>query len=240
MKAIYFLLFITLFTSSSQAQVVNTLTAQEKKEGWKLLFDGKSLKGWHAYGKKGVGSAWRIDNDALQLYVPVRAGNKTKDGGDIITDELFSKDFELKIDWKITKLANSGVFLFVTEDKKYENAYDTAIEVQVTDNGIYGEGADNNRRAGDLFGIASSRIRMANPVGEWNKMHVVFKNGMLHIFLNDIQIHEIRLDSKEWKEAVAKSGVSKSPVSKNIFSGHIGLQDWGSQVWYRNIKIRPL
>jgi hypothetical protein len=223
-----------------QAQTANTLTAQETKEGWKLLFDGKTLKGWHTYGNKGVGAAWRIDGEALQLYVPNRAGNKTKDGGDIVTDEVFTGDFEFKADWKITKLANSGIFLFVTEDTKYENAYTTAVELQVTDNNIYGEGADNNRRAGDLFGIASSRIRMPNRVGEWNRLHVILKKGLLNVFLNDIQIHEIQLDSKTWKDAVAKSSISKAPVSKGVFAGRIGLQDWGSQVWYKNIKIRPL
>jgi hypothetical protein len=240
MKPFCLLLFVLFFSVSLYAQTANVLTPQEKKEGWKLLFDGKTLKGWHNYGKKGIGTAWRIDGDALLLYVPNRAGNTTKDGGDIVTDEVFTGDFELKIDWKITKLANSGVFLFVTEDPTYAHAYTTAVEVQVTDNGIYGEGADNNRRAGDLFGIASSRIRMPNPVGEWNHLHIILKKGMLNVFLNDIQIHEIQLDSNTWKDAVAKSGISKAPVSKGVFAGRIGLQDWGSQAWYKNIKIRPL
>src|SRR5688500_12233339 len=133
MKKLY--VFIVLFVCAwtVQAQSVNTLSAQEKKEGWKLLFDGKSLKGWHTYGKKGIGPAWKIDQDALQLHVPERAGNKTKGGGDIVTDETFTGDFELKFDWKITRLANSGVFLFVTESPKYENAHNTGLEFQVTD-----------------------------------------------------------------------------------------------------------
>ena len=240
MKKAYCLVIVLLVAITGSAQTANTLSAQEKKEGWKLLFDGKTIKGWHTYGKKGIGPAWKIDQDALQLYVPKRAGNKAVGGGDIVTDEVFSGDFELKIDWKITRLANSGVFLFVTEDPKYEHAYTTAVEIQVTDNGIFGDGADNNHRAGDIFGLASSRIRVPEPVGEWNHLHVIFKKGVFTVFQNEIQIHEIRLDSPQWKEAIAKSSLKDKPVSKGNFTGRIGLQDWGSQSWYRNIKIRPL
>jgi hypothetical protein len=240
MKKWYLFFACFLFSLVLQAQAANTLSAQEKKEGWKLLFNGKDLSGWHTYGGKGTGPAWKVDNGALLLHVPERAGNKTKGGGDIVTDEVIIGDFELKFDWKITKLANSGVFLFVTESKAYENAHNTGLEIQVTDNGIFGEGPDNNRRAGDLFGIASTRVREPRPVGEWNQTQVIFKNNRLNIFLNGFQVHELRLDSNEWKEAIAKSGLKEAPISQGKFSGRIGLQDWGSQVWYRNFKIRKL
>ncbi|MDO1445720.1 DUF1080 domain-containing protein [Rhodocytophaga aerolata] len=240
MKNLCLCIICFIVALGTQAQVANTLSGQEKKEGWKLLFDGKSLIGWHTYGKKGIGPAWKVEGDALLLHVPERAGNKTQGGGDIVTDDVFTGDFELKFDWKITRLANSGVFLFVTESPKYENAHNTGLEIQVTDNAIFGEGPDNNRRAGDLFGIASSRLREVKSVGEWNQTHVVFQKGRLNIFLNGFQIHEIRLDSQAWKEALAKSGLKEAPISQGKFTGRIGIQDWGSQAWYRNIKIKPL
>lgn len=240
MKKISLFIACLLVALLAQAQGANTLSAQEKKDGWKLLFDGKTLNGWHTYGSKSIGPAWKIEGDALQLHVPERAGNKTKGGGDIVTNDVFTGDFELKFDWKITRLANSGLFLFVTESPKYENAHNTALEFQVTDNAIFGEGPDNNRRAGDLFGIASARVREPKPVGEWNQTHVIFSKGRLNIFLNGFQIHELRLDSPEWKQALAKSGLKEAPISQGKFAGRIGLQDWGSQVWYRNIKIKPM
>jgi hypothetical protein len=240
MKKWYLIIACMVYSLLLQAQVANTLSAQEKKEGWKLLFNGKNLNGWHTYGGKGTGPAWKVDSNALLLHVPERAGNKTKGGGDIVTDEVVTGNFELLFDWKITRLANSGVFLFVTESTSYENSHNTGLEIQVTDNAIFGEGPDNNRRAGDLFGIASARVREPKAVGEWNQTRVTFKNGRLDIFLNGFQIHEIRLDSKEWKEALSKSGLKDAPISKGKFAGRIGLQDWGSQVWYRNMKIRSL
>jgi hypothetical protein len=218
----------------------NTLTSQEKKEGWKLLFDGKSTAGWHNYGTKGVGSAWQIDDDALTLYSPNRAGNKTPNGGDLVTNQVFSGDFECKFDWKVSSKANSGVFFFVAEKPENKEIYHTGMEFQVTDNGIFGEGPDNEHRAGDLFGLISARVREPKPVGEWNQVHLILKKGTLNVFMNGFQLHEIRLNSTEWKELVAKSGLKAAPIGLGQYVGQIGLQDWGSQAWYRNIKIRPL
>jgi hypothetical protein len=241
MKTVTAVLICIVFTLPLAAQPFNTLTPQEKNEGWRLLFDGKTTNGWHKYGEKGViGSAWRIEDGALMLYTPERAGNKAKNGGDIVTDEVFSGDFEFKTDWKISKLANSGVFFFVAEDPQYPEAHSTGLELQVTDNAIFGEGPDNSRRAGDIFGVVSAKVREARPVGEWNQMHVISRQGKLDVFLNGYQIHEIRLNSPQWKSWMEKSSLKDAPVGKGVFSGRIGLQDWGSAVWYRNIKYRQL
>ena len=240
MKNVLIVCWLLVAGTFANAQRMNVLTDKEKAEGWKLLFDGKSIAGWHTYGAKGVGSAWRIDDQAMQLYNPNRAGNKTLNGGDLVTDEVFTGDFELKIDWKITPKANSGVFLFVQEEPKYKEIFETGLELQVTDNAIFGEGPDNNRRAGDLFNIVSARVREPKPVGEWNQMHVIFRKGTLSVSLNGFQIHEIRLNGPDWKKWVADSKMKDAPFAKGKFSGRIGLQDWGSTTWYRNIKYRKL
>ncbi len=75
------------------AQTPNTLSSQEKKEGWKLLFNGKDVTGWHSYGAKGIGSAWLVENGALKLNVPNRAGNKALNGGDIVNNEAITRRF---------------------------------------------------------------------------------------------------------------------------------------------------
>ncbi len=240
MKKLLALALCTLPLALVQAQTFNTLSAKEKQEGWRLLFDGKTLNGWHTYNKKGIGSAWKINDDALMLDNPNRAGNKTVNGGDIVTGEVFSGDFEFKIDWKITPKANSGIFFFVQESPTYPEIFTTGMELQVTDNSIYGEGPDNNRRAGDLFHIVSARVREVKPVGEWNQVHLTMKKGLLSVYLNGFQIHEIRLNGEEWKKWIANSDLKTAPISQGKYAGRIGLQDWGSTSWYRNVKFRQL
>ena len=230
-------LFACLASGPSQSQDLNTLSAQEKKEGWKLLFNGRNVAGWHKYGSKGVGSSWKIDQGALMLNVPNRVGNKAPDGGDLVTDAVISGDFEFKAEWKVERFTNSGIFLFVQEEPQYKNIFDTGLELQVLDDAIY-EGADENKhRAGDFFSVANARVRELQPVGGWNKVHVVLKKNKLTVSLNGFSIQEHDLTSADWKQRVAGSKLKDAPISKGRFTGRIGLQDWGSSVWFRNMKL---
>jgi len=233
-------LSLSLVYFTGIAQTPNTLTAKEKQEGWKLLFSGKDLKGWHAYGGKEPGTAWKIEQGAIKLDVPERAGNKAKNGGDIVTDQEVTGDFEFKADWKVSKYANSGIFFFVKESPKYKNMHDSGLELQVTDNTIYEGAKENTHRAGDFFGIANARLREINPVGEWNQVHFVVKKNKLTVTLNGFIVQEHDLNGADWKSRVAASKLAEAPIGKGVFSGLIGLQDWGSTVWYRNVKLKKL
>lgn len=234
------ILLVCLAMPSLQAQVSNTLSAQEKKEGWKLLFNGKNVDGWHTYGGKGVGSAWKIEQDALKLDVPNRIGNKAPNGGDLVTDIVLTGDFEFKADWKVERFTNSGIFFFVQESPQYKNIFDTGLELQVLDNAIYEGANENKHRAGDFFSVANARIREVEPVGSWNKVHLILKNNKLTVSLNGYSIQEHDLTSADWKKRVAESKLKDAPISKGRFTGRIGLQDWGSSVWFRNVKVRSL
>lgn len=220
----------------------NRLSKTEMDEGWILLFDGETTENWHNYGEAGVGPAWRVKDDALTLQVAQRAGNKVKGGGDLLTDQVIEGDFELKIDWKISRLGNSGIFLFVNESPAYEQIYLTGLELQVSDNGLYEDAEESyhTKLAGDLYGLSAGKRQAVSPLGEWNQMRVIFKEKRLQVYLNDEHIHDVDLNSPEWKAAMAESVLKSSPLSQGEFNGRIGLQDWGSQVWFRNIKIRPL
>lgn len=223
-----------------QAQPLNTLSAQEKKDHWSLLFNGRDVTGWHTYGGKGVGSAWQIEQGALHLSVPNRAGNKAVNGGDLVTDATFSGDFEFKADWKVDRLTNSGIFFFVQETPAYKNVYDTGLELQVLDNAIYEGASENKHRAGDFFSVANARVREVNPVGSWNQLHVIMKKNQLTITMNGFTIHEHDLTSADWKQRLAGSKLKDAPIGKGQFKGRFGLQDWGSPVWFRNVKFRQL
>jgi hypothetical protein len=234
------LLSIGLFFcfANSYAQTANKLSEEERKQGWKLLFNGKDLSGWHTYMGKGVGKAWQIDDNAIKLDVPVRVGNKAKDGGDIITDATFSGDFEFKADWKVSRLANSGIFFFVDESPKNKNMHDSGLELQILDDAIYEGAAENMHRAGDFFGIANARLRESAPVGKWNQVHVIRKGNQFSVFINGFLVQEHNLSSADWKDRLAKSALKAAPVGQGNLTGHIGLQDWGSTVWYRNLKVK--
>ncbi|GAB2566973.1 3-keto-disaccharide hydrolase [Spirosoma areae] len=232
--------FLCLAYTVTLAQQLNTLSAQEKKEGWKLLFNGQNTAGWHTYGGKSVGASWQIDNGALNLHVPNRIGNKAPNGGDLVTDAVFPGDFEFKAEWKVERFTNSGIFFFVQEDPAYKNIYDTGLELQVLDDAIY-EGADENKhRAGDFFSVANARVREIQPVGGWNKVHFILKKNKLTVLLNGFSIQEHDLTGADWKQRLANSKLNNAPISKGRLAGRIGLQDWGSSVWFRNVKIRSL
>ena len=233
-------LALLMGTLAFQTQAQNVLSTQEKKQGWELLFNGKDVSGWHTYGGKGVGTAWKVEGDALKLDVPVRAGNKAPNGGDIVSNVLVSGDFEFKADWKVSPLANSGIFFFVKEAEQYKNMHNTGLELQVLDDKIYEGAAENKHRAGDFFGVANARLREINPVGEWNQVHVVFRKNKLTITLNGFVVQEHDLSSADWKQRIANSPLKNAPIAQNQLTGVIGLQDWGSTVWYRNVKLRKL
>ncbi|MBD2752682.1 3-keto-disaccharide hydrolase [Spirosoma validum] len=232
--------FMCLVVTSLQAQVLNTLSAQEKKEGWKLLFNGKNVDGWHTYGGKEVGTAWKIEQSALKLDVPNRIGNKAPNGGDLVTDVVLNGDFEFKAEWKVERFTNSGIFFFVQESPQYKNIFDTGLELQVLDDAIYEGANENKHRAGDFFSVANARVREVEPVGGWNKVHFILKNNKLTVSLNGYSIQEHDLNSADWKKRIAESKLKDAPISKGRFTGRIGLQDWGSSVWFRNVKIRSL
>lgn len=238
MNKLVLLLLFSYTITQSNAQ--NTLTADEKKAGWQLLFNGKDFKGWHAYGAKEPGSAWIIEQGAIKLNVPERAGNKAKNGGDIVIDEELKGDFEFKAEWKVSKFANSGIFFFVKEATQYPVMHNTGLELQVIDDKIYEGAAENTHRASDFFGVANARLRESNPQGEWNQIHFIVKKGKLTVYQNGFMVQEHNLNSQEWKSKIAKSGLANAPIGKGSYTGRIGLQDWGSTVWYRNIKILKL
>lgn len=228
---------ITLFAAllvffTGQSQTINTLTPQEKKDGWKLLFNGKDLSGWHVYGNKTPGPRWTVDNGVLELHTGF------DEGGDLVTNEIFKGNFELKVDWKIGSSSNSGIFFFASESEQYEHIYNSALELQIQDNRVYrDEKEDKKHLCGDFFGVLKAENAVPKPLGEWNQYHVVFKFPLFDVYLNGKRIHHINVNSAAWKKLVA---AKKVPFAEGKFVGPIGLQDWHSVVAYRNIKARGL
>lgn len=228
----------TCINFSSYAQALNTLSAKEKKEGWQLLFDGRDLTGWHRYNGKGVPSSWKIEQGALHLDVPAEATATPRDAGDLVTDKLISGDFAFKAEFRLEKYTNSGFFFFVQEAPRYAHIYDTGMEVQVGDDVLYGKTVPHPHQSGDLFSIADARVNETRPLGGWNQVLVTKQKNQLTVTINGMVVQQHDLSSADWKERMAKSKLKDAPLGKGTYAGRIGLQDWNTGVWFRNIKLR--
>lgn len=236
MKKIYLsaLLVAALAACSLQSMAQNTLTKKEKKEGWTLLFDGKSTAGWRTFNTSGAGAAWKIEDGALTLE------SKAKEGrGDLLTDKSY-ENYEFTIEWKISNCGNSGVIFNVIEDPKYSATYVTGPEMQVLDNTCHPDAKIIKHRAGDLYDLISVSKETVKPAGEWNVAKIVSDHGKMQFWLNGEQLVTFTMHDAAWDAMVAESKFKSMPDFGKATGGHIALQDHGDQVWYRNIKIREL
>ncbi|PWT78887.1 MAG: DUF1080 domain-containing protein [Bacteroidetes bacterium] len=229
---------LALLTMNLCAQMENQLTAQEKSEGWKLLFDGSTTKGWRTYGKKTAGSAWKSDG-ALHLDASKKSGYQSSGGGDLVTDQEFT-NFELKLEWKISKGGNSGILFLVKEDPKYKETWNTGPEMQVLDNDGHEDGKIKKHRAGDLYDLISSSSEPVKPVGEWNEVTIRLNHGKLDLYMNGVNIVSTTMWDADWDKLVAGSKFKDMPGFARYKTGRIALQDHGFDVWFRNIRIKEL
>ena len=212
----------------------NVLTAQEKQEGWRLLWDGKTGEGWRsikadAFPSKG----WEIADGVLTV-LPKNAGGGA---GDIITRETFT-DFILKVDFRLTDAANSGIKYFF--DPKVNGG--TTLEYQVLDekHPDAAKGRDGNRKVGSFYDVMPAVGAKPKPVGEWNTALIVSKGKSVEHWLNGEKVVAFERGSEAFRAAVAQSKFSKFPNWGEQASGHILLQDHQDKVSYRNIKIKVL
>jgi hypothetical protein len=225
---------------TTQSSAMNVISKEELNEGWRPLFDGVSTKGWHNYGNKPIGKAWKVVDGTLFLDAAVKKDGKIDGGGDIISDEEFD-NFHLKYDWKISVNGNSGVIFYVNEDPaKYEWPWQTGPEMQVLDNVGHRDAKIHKHRAGDLYDLIASSKETVKPAMEWNTAEIKSLNGKLDFYLNGENIVSTTLWDDNWKNLVAGSKFKNMPDFGKYQKGKIGLQDHGDNVWFRNIKIKKL
>ncbi|MEO7158167.1 MAG: DUF1080 domain-containing protein [Vicinamibacterales bacterium] len=226
MKILVFAAVLALATIAS-AQVP-TLTAAEKAEGWKLMFDGTSLAGWRGYKTDNPSGGWRADDGLL-----VRLGG----GGDLMTVEEYG-DFDMRFEWKITEYGNSGVIYRIGTTEPYP--WHTGPEYQVLDNGRHPDGKSPLTSSGSNYAVDAPIKDVTKPVGQWNEGRIVAKGNHVEHWLNGVKVVEYELGSAEWKSHVQASKFGKIPAYGTLKSGYIALQDHESVVVYRNLKIKKL
>ena len=212
----------------------NTITEEEQAEGWKLLFDGKSLENFHAFKSDKTPEKWEIEGDAI-FFNPKGEG----EGGDIVTNDIY-EDFELNLEWKIYNCGNSGIFFNVIEDDKYCCTWQTGPEMQILDNTCHPDTKYSTHRAGDLYDMIECSHVTVKPAKQWNKIRLISKDQKYEFWLNGYKVVEFEMGNEKWTEMIADSKFKDMPDFGLSKSGHIALQDHGDRVWFRNIKIKPL
>ncbi|MEO7984128.1 MAG: DUF1080 domain-containing protein [Bacteroidota bacterium] len=229
-------ILLLIFSCNSPKQ----LTSAEKSEGWQSIFDGKTTKGWHRYGGGAIDSVWKVKNGILQLDTAAKKQFNIRGDWDIVTDEEYA-NFDLQLEWKISKNGNSGVIFYIHEDKPLYNwPWNSGMEMQVLDNDGHPDGKINKHRAGDLYDLIASAPETVKAPGEWNLAEIRSVNGKLDLSLNGVNVVSTVLWDDNWKKLIAGSKFKSMTGFGTYKKGHIGLQDHGNGVQFRNIRIRKL
>ena len=230
------------------------------KDGYIVLFDGRTLDGWRGYGKDHVGSRWSVDDGAIKFTGSGAGEAQTDEGGDLIFTHAF-KNFELLFDWKVSKGGNSGVFYLAREvttrkedgTVQFEPIYISAPEYQILDNANHPDarlGKDGNRQSASLYDMIPAVPQNQKPFGEWNTGSILVYKGTVVHGQNGENVLEYHMWTPQWTEMLQASKFSEQawPLAFELLNncggdaheGYIGFQDHGDDVWYRNIRIKIL
>lgn len=232
----------------------NTLTAEEKASGWKLLWDGKTTDGWHSpNSEKFPAKSWTINDGALTVDLGFSKGEaESQSGGDIISRERYA-NFELTADFKCSYGCNSGIKIFVQPNispvdkvtgKPTAKGSAIGMEFQILDDAHHPDaklGRNGDRKIGSLYDlIPAPTNKVVMPVGEWNNARILSQGKHVEFWLNGHKTVEFERGSDDFRSRVAASKFKNIPTFGEWADGHILLQEHGAEVSFRNVKIHEL
>jgi hypothetical protein len=221
--------------------IPNTLTDREKKEGWKLLWDGKTTAGWRGAKLPGFPEkGWTIKDGAL--IVADTGGGEAAAGGDIVTADQF-ENFEVIVEFNLTKGANSGIKYFVDTELNKGEGSSIGCEFQLLDDEVHPDaklGVKGNRTLAGLYDMIPPAGVRSNGIGEWNRARIVVQGKHVEHWLNGFKTVEYERGTQMWRALVNNSKYTVWPAFGERQKGHILLQDHGNTVRFRSIKIREL
>ncbi|MAW96960.1 MAG: hypothetical protein CMF33_17270 [Leeuwenhoekiella sp.] len=221
----------------------NGLTQSEIQDGWKLLWDGKTTEGWRG-GKldRFPDKGWVIEDG--NLIVLATGGEESAAGGDIVTTKQY-KDFDLKVDFKITEGANSGIKYYVDTELNKGEGSSIGLEYQILDDARHPDAKlgnhEGSRTLASLYDlIQADPDKPVNPIGEWNTARIVSKDNHVEHWLNDVKVLEYDRNTDAFLQLVEESKYKDWPGFGTFEQGNILLQDHGDRVAFKNIKIKEL
>ncbi len=239
---------------------VDLASLPQDKDGFYVIFDGETLNGWRGYGKDNVPSRWTVEDGCIKFTGSGTGEGQTLEGGDLIFAHKF-KNFQLELEWKVSKGGNSGILYLAQEIKEYNAEgtpqwspiYISSPEYQVLDNANHPDaqlGIDGNRQSASLYDMIPAKPQNQNPYGEWNTAKIMVYKGTVVHGQNGANVVEYHLWTPQWTEMLQASKFSqeKWPLAFELLNncggdnheGYIGLQDHGDDVWYRNIRVKVL
>lgn len=238
-------------TAPQVSYLTNELTTEEKTDGWKLLWDGKTTNGWRGakldhFPEKG----WKIE-DGILMVLP-SDGGESANGGDIVTEKKY-KNFVLEVDFQLTKGANSGIKYFVDTELNKGEGSSIGCEFQILDDRNHPDaklGVEGNRTLGSLYDLITANGKEFNPYlptnkyvngfSQWNRARVEVNGKHVVHYLNGIKVVEYERNTQMWRALVAYSKYKVWPHFGEAELGNILLQDHGNLVKFKNIKIKEL
>lgn len=204
----------------------NTLTFEERRAGWQLLWNGKDFRGWHSYHEKDVLPGWQIKDGVITCADPHNAG-------DLCTNEQYDA-FELYLEYNISRGGNSGIMFHV--NNQGGATWASGPECQLLDNK---EGKDP-QRAGWLYGLYNTQVDATRPAGEWNQLRILISpEGCAHQ-MNGVTYFQYLIGSPDWNQRLAKSKFASMPKFAKSPTGFLALQGDHGLISFRNLKIRPI
>jgi hypothetical protein len=234
MPVIFAGLVIIISCSNSKRMSDNSLSKEEKKKGYRLLFDGKTMDGWRTYQNK-PSTSWSVDSGTL--HCKGSAGNYGAITADLVTKNQY-EDFDLLVDWKISAGGNSGILYMVTEDNPY--SYLSGPEYQIIDDKNFPEKLEDWQHTGANYAMDPAPAAVPNPVGEWNHARIVVNHGHVEHWLNGKKVVSYELYSEDWNKKKMAGKWKDVPTYGQSKKGYITFQNHGSEAWFKNIKIKQL
>lgn len=226
---------LTLYQELDKDLEINTLSKNEKQQGWILLFDGVTFNGWRGYNMDKFPESWEIVDGTFSMTS--RGGGENSQS--IITEKKY-ESFAFSVEFKLTKGANSGIIFQVEEDTKYKYAYETGPEYQVIDHENWPTELEDWQICGANYAMYPPKTRPYKPVGEWNRALLVVDGNHVTQILNGEIVVEYEKYSEEWTKLRNSGKWSDYPDYGKFDEGYIALQNHGTHVSYRNIKIKEL